>query len=172
MQSFVSLRKGTPFVSTFCAETRIYLILFAPHAFVLECQERASGLPSPLVFRSISTDFTPTPIVPATSPLLKSASIACSPEVEPRDLTDDLYLAHCTRKFEIRISKFETISKCSKYQTFLIFDFSHLNLFRISDFVLRISLCSAQGITSLFALRQRMRNERTAYALFTPNKSG
>ena len=39
----------------------LYLIPFATHAFVLECQERASALPSLSVFPMISTDFTPTP---------------------------------------------------------------------------------------------------------------
>jgi len=44
------------------------LILFAPHAFVSQSQEGTSALPSPLVFPTISTDFTPTPWVPRTSP--------------------------------------------------------------------------------------------------------
>ena len=47
-----------------------YLILFAPHAFASQCQEGPSALPSPLVFRTISTDFTPTPCVLCTSNLL------------------------------------------------------------------------------------------------------
>ena len=38
-----------------------YLIRFATHAFVFQCQESASVLPSLLVFPKISTDFTPTP---------------------------------------------------------------------------------------------------------------
>ena len=42
-------------------------ILFTPHAFVLQGQKCASLLPSPLVFRTISTDITPTPCVPQTS---------------------------------------------------------------------------------------------------------
>ncbi len=42
-------------------------ILFAPHAFVSQSQEGPSALPSPLVFRTISTDFTPTPCAPCTS---------------------------------------------------------------------------------------------------------
>ena len=37
-----------------------YLIPFAPHAFVHECQGRPSYLPSPLVFLIVSTDITPT----------------------------------------------------------------------------------------------------------------
>jgi len=47
-----------------------YLILFAPHAFVPECQECASYMPSPLVFPMISTDVTPTPWVLVTSHIL------------------------------------------------------------------------------------------------------
>ena len=47
-----------------------YLIPFAPHAFVPQRQNQTSRLPSPLVFFSISTDFTPTPkILPAPSGL-------------------------------------------------------------------------------------------------------
>ena len=42
------------------------LIPFAPLAFVPQRQKIPSYLPSPLVFLSISTDFTPTPIVPVT----------------------------------------------------------------------------------------------------------
>ncbi|PIR38162.1 MAG: hypothetical protein COV34_00905 [Candidatus Zambryskibacteria bacterium CG10_big_fil_rev_8_21_14_0_10_42_12] len=38
-----------------------YLIPFATHAFVFQCQKCASLLPSLLVFPMISTDFTPTP---------------------------------------------------------------------------------------------------------------
>ena len=45
-------------------------ILFAPHAFASQSQEGPSALPSPLVFRTISTDFTPTPCVLCTSNLL------------------------------------------------------------------------------------------------------
>src|SRR5689334_4787188 len=40
------------------------LIPFAPLAFVHECQEVPSYLPTPSEFLSISTDFTPTPTVP------------------------------------------------------------------------------------------------------------
>ena len=47
-----------------------HIILFAPHAFASQSQEGPSALPSPLVFRTISTDFTPTPCVPGTSNLL------------------------------------------------------------------------------------------------------
>jgi hypothetical protein len=44
-----------------------YLIPVAPHAFVPERQGRASSLPTPSVFLPISTDFTPTLGIPATS---------------------------------------------------------------------------------------------------------
>src|SRR3990167_3008459 len=39
----------------------VHLIPFATYAFVFQCQECASKLPSLLVFPMISTDFTPTP---------------------------------------------------------------------------------------------------------------
>ncbi|MBI2035192.1 MAG: hypothetical protein HYT12_00725 [Candidatus Liptonbacteria bacterium] len=51
-------------------KANLYLILFAPHAFVFQSQVRPSLLPSPLVFRTISTDFTPTPFVPQASSAL------------------------------------------------------------------------------------------------------
>ena len=66
-----------------------YLIPFATHAFVHECQECSSALPSLLVFLSILTDFTPTPTIPCTSPILKSGSISRGFRVEPEDLTQD-----------------------------------------------------------------------------------
>ena len=48
-----------------------YLIPFATHAFVPQCQRQTSKLPSPLVFFSISTDFTPTPKIPLAPSGLK-----------------------------------------------------------------------------------------------------
>ncbi len=48
-----------------------YLILFAPHAFVPQRQLLSRRPPSPLVFLPISTDFTPTPGIPPSSPVLK-----------------------------------------------------------------------------------------------------
>ena len=39
----------------------LYLILFDPHAFAIDCQYSASKLPSLLVFPMISVDFTPPP---------------------------------------------------------------------------------------------------------------
>ena len=44
-----------------------YLILFDPHAFVIDRQQDARELPPLLVFRTISVDFTPTPYVPLSS---------------------------------------------------------------------------------------------------------
>src|SRR5660398_183544 len=54
-----------------------YLILFAPHAFVTQCQLQSSKSPSPLVFLLISTHFTATLGIPFTSPALKSLSFIC-----------------------------------------------------------------------------------------------
>src|SRR5271168_1214572 len=44
-----------------------YLILFAPHAFVPQCQYRSRKSPSPLVFLPISTHFTATLEIPLPS---------------------------------------------------------------------------------------------------------
>src|SRR3989338_3076615 len=66
-----------------------YLIPFATHAFVSERQKCSSILPSPLVFLLILTHFTATPVIPYTSPTLKSCSFARSLRVEPEDLTHD-----------------------------------------------------------------------------------
>src|SRR5579863_8091479 len=66
-----------------------YLILFAPHAFVLQCQYMASEPPSPPVFLQISTYFTTTPGIPLTSPVLKPCSIRSTSRVEPGDFTTD-----------------------------------------------------------------------------------
>ena len=52
-----------------------YLIRFAPHAFVPQCQKWSSNLPTPLVFLLISTDFTPTLEIPVTSTILEFASL-------------------------------------------------------------------------------------------------
>ena len=51
-----------------------YLILFAPHAFVPQCQLQSRKPPSPLVFLLISTHFTATLGIPLSSPALKSPS--------------------------------------------------------------------------------------------------
>ncbi len=66
-----------------------YLIPFAPHAFVSECQNRPSKLLSHLVFLLILTDLTPTPAIPLASSGLQFIHLFRSPEVELRDLTED-----------------------------------------------------------------------------------
>ncbi len=60
-----------------------YLILFAPHAFVPQRQDCPSYLPSLLVFRTISTDFTPTPCVPIAPSIFEFGSFRFIPRVEP-----------------------------------------------------------------------------------------
>ena len=60
-----------------------YLIPFTSHAVVPERQDKASKLPSQLVFPVISTHFTAPRRVPLTSPCLKNSSIQCSLSVEP-----------------------------------------------------------------------------------------
>src|SRR5512134_3650441 len=51
-----------------------YLILFAPHAFVPQCQLQSREPPSQLVFLLISTHFTATLGIPLSSPALKFPS--------------------------------------------------------------------------------------------------
>ena len=68
-----------------------YLILFAPHAFVPQCQLQASKPPSPLVFFLISTHSTATLGIPLTSPALKQYSLSSSARVEPWYFTYDLH---------------------------------------------------------------------------------
>ena len=67
-----------------------YLILFATHAFVPQCQLRSSKSPSPLVFFLISTHFTATLGIPLASPILKSLSFKCMSTVELWPFTSDL----------------------------------------------------------------------------------
>ncbi len=67
-----------------------YLILFAPLAFAVQRQLKSRESPSPLVFLPISTDFTLTPGIPFSSPLLNPSSIRSSSRVEPEDFTSDL----------------------------------------------------------------------------------
>src|ERR671921_2647505 len=67
-----------------------YLILFAPHAFAPQRQNRTSKPPSPLVFLRISTNFTSTLAVPLTSSGLKPRSIEGNSVVEPQAFTPDL----------------------------------------------------------------------------------
>ena len=68
-----------------------YLILFAPHAFVPQCQLQSSKPPSPLVFLLISTHFTATLGIPLTPPALQPYSFKSSSGVEPRIFTSDLH---------------------------------------------------------------------------------
>ena len=70
-----------------------YLILFAPHAFVPQCQLQASKSLSPPVFLLISTHSTATLGIPLTSPVLKPGSLGSSAEVKPRNFTTNL-LSH------------------------------------------------------------------------------
>ncbi len=67
-----------------------YLILFAPHAFVPQCQLQSSKSPSPLVFLLISTHSTATLGIPFAPPALKSNSFGSSAEVEPRSYATNL----------------------------------------------------------------------------------
>ena len=60
-----------------------YLILFAPHAFVPQCQFQSSKPPSPLMFLLISTHSTATLGIPLFSPTLKSSSFESSTRVKP-----------------------------------------------------------------------------------------
>ena len=67
-----------------------YLILFAPLAFAIQRQYWARKPPSPLVFLSISTDFTLTPRIPLSSPKLNLNSFKSSSAVELQDFTPNL----------------------------------------------------------------------------------
>ncbi len=67
-----------------------YLILFAPHAFVPQCQLQSSRSPSPLVFLLISTHSTATLGIPSAPPALKPNSFGSSAEVEPRNYATNL----------------------------------------------------------------------------------
>ncbi len=66
-----------------------YLILFATHAFAPQRQYRSRRLPSPSVFLLISTNFTSTPGIPLSSPVLKSCCFKCTSRVEPWAFTSD-----------------------------------------------------------------------------------
>ncbi len=68
-----------------------YLILFATLAFAVQRQSWTREPPSPLVFLPISTDFTPTPGIPFSSPNLKLCSFEGSSLVEPKDFTLNLH---------------------------------------------------------------------------------
>ena len=67
-----------------------YLILFAPHAFVPQCQLQSSKSPSPPMFLLISTHSTATLGIPLTPPALESDSFGGSAEVEPRNYAANL----------------------------------------------------------------------------------
>ncbi len=67
-----------------------YLILFAPHAFVPQRQQRSRKPSTPPVFLLISTHFTATPGIPLSSPVLKLRSFRRTLLVEPGDFTPDL----------------------------------------------------------------------------------
>ena len=67
-----------------------YLILFAPHAFVPQCQIKRSHLPSQSVFWMISMHFTATPSIPAASNYFKLISINGTSTVERLYFTTDL----------------------------------------------------------------------------------
>src|SRR5689334_25123363 len=67
-----------------------YLILFAPPAFVPQCQLWSREPPSPRVFLPISTHFTATPGIPLSSPTLEHCSSWRGFWVKPRDFTSDL----------------------------------------------------------------------------------
>ncbi len=66
-----------------------YLIPFATHTFAPQRQYRSRELPSPSVFLLISTNFTSTPGIPLSSPVLKSCCFKCTSRVEPRAFTSD-----------------------------------------------------------------------------------
>ena len=67
-----------------------YLILFAPLAFAIQRQYWTRKPPSPLVFLSISTDFTLTPGIALSSSNLNSTSFSGSSAVELQDFTTNL----------------------------------------------------------------------------------
>ena len=67
-----------------------YLILFAPLAFAIQRQYWTRKPPSPLVFLSISTDFTLTPRIPLSSSSLNPVSFRSSSAVELQDFTPNL----------------------------------------------------------------------------------
>ena len=66
-----------------------YLILFAPRAFVTERQKCANRMPSPWVFRMISTHFTTTPYVPSVPHTLEICRFERDFRVELEIVTPD-----------------------------------------------------------------------------------
>ena len=83
-------RRPTPSIHRLRRGLPGYLILFAPHAFVPQCQLQSSESPSPLVFFLISTHSTATLGIPFTPPALKPSSFGSSTEVKPRDYATNL----------------------------------------------------------------------------------
>ena len=83
-------RGQTPSVHSLLCGLPGYLILFAPRTFAPQRQSSAGNLPSPSVFFLISTDFTPTPGIPASLRRLQPCSFQGSSGVGPRDFTPDL----------------------------------------------------------------------------------
>ncbi len=71
-----------------------YLILFAPHAFVSQRQDKPSVPSSPLAFLLISTHSTAPPRVPYTPTCLKKSSSSSNSSVKPRDFTKRLLSAY------------------------------------------------------------------------------
>ncbi len=71
-----------------------YLILFAPHAFVSQRQDKPSVPSSPLAFLLISTHSTAPPRVPYTPTCLKKSSSSSNSSVKPRDFTNAYFSAY------------------------------------------------------------------------------
>ena len=69
-----------------------YLILFAPHAFTSQSQERPKQLLSPSVFLLISTDLTPPLRIPLSSIFLQISSIKSRSQVKLGDCTFNLQI--------------------------------------------------------------------------------
>ena len=82
--------RRTPSVHRLLCGLPGYLILFATRTFAPQRQSPARGPPSPPVFFQISTDFTPTPGIPAPPRRLKPRSFQSSSRVGPGDFTPDL----------------------------------------------------------------------------------
>jgi hypothetical protein len=86
----VRMHRQTPSVHRLRRGLPGYLIRFAPHALVHECQRGPRCLASPLVFLPISTHFTTTPAIPAPSARLQRTSLGWPPAVKPPAFTPHL----------------------------------------------------------------------------------
>ncbi len=84
-----SAKRNTPSIHRLRLGLPGYLILFAPLAFVFQCQYWTGKPLSPLAFFSISTHFTATPKIPFSSPKLQFRSFKCHSFVKQRDFTLD-----------------------------------------------------------------------------------